>query len=281
MRIGIGLPNAVPGTTGEELLGFARRADELEFSSLGTIDRLLYGNYEPLAALAAAAAVTERIELITSVMLGPLRTNAALTAKQALSINAISAGRLTLGIGLGAREDDYEVSGIDGKGKGAQLDAILETMTATFADERIGPRTSGAPRILIGGHADASFERAARVGEGWIAGAIPPDMYAGLAPGAQSAWEAAGRDDRPRMAALGYFALGDGAEQHAREYLTDYYAFLGDELAAMIASGAATDAEAVRGHVAAFEAAGCDELILLPCAADAGQVDLLREAVAS
>src|SRR5680860_600912 len=119
MKVGIGLPNAVPGTSAEQLLGFARRADEQDFSTLGTIDRVLYGNYEPLAALAAAA-VTERIGLMTSVMLGPLRTNAVQTAKQALSVNEISGGRLTLGVGLGAREDDFEISGVDRKGKGAQ-----------------------------------------------------------------------------------------------------------------------------------------------------------------
>ena len=105
MKVGIGLPGAVAGTNGESIVEFARRAEAQGFSSLGTIDRIVYGNWEPLVALAAAAVVTERIELMTTVMLGPLRLNAVQTAKQALSVNELSGGRLTLGIGLGGRGD--------------------------------------------------------------------------------------------------------------------------------------------------------------------------------
>ena len=82
MDVAIGLPNAVPGTTGKQLTDWARRAEELGFSSLGTIDRIAYPNLEPLASLAAAAAVTDRIELATTVLLGPLRPNAVALAKQ-------------------------------------------------------------------------------------------------------------------------------------------------------------------------------------------------------
>ena len=99
MDVAIGLPNAVPNTSGADLVEWARRAEAREFSSLGTIDRIVYPNYEPLIALAGAAAVTEKIGLVTSVLLGPLHTNAALLAKQALSLNALSNGRFTLGMG--------------------------------------------------------------------------------------------------------------------------------------------------------------------------------------
>ena len=109
MDIGIGLPNAVSNTTRQQLLDWARAAESAGFSSLGTIDRIVYPNYEPLIALSAAAAVTERIRLATTVMLGPLRMNAALVAKQVLSLDAVAGGgRTVLGIGLGGREDDYE-----------------------------------------------------------------------------------------------------------------------------------------------------------------------------
>ena len=279
MRVAIGLPNAVPDVSGSDLVEFARRAEAQGFSSLGTIDRVVYGNYEPLVALAAAAAVTERIELMTSVMLGPLRTNGVQTAKQALSVNQISGGRLTLGIGLGARGDDYDASRVEHREIGSKLEDFLDDLEKTFEDSTIGPDGSGAPRILIGGSVEASFRRAARYGEGWIAGGATPEQFAEMAGGVREAWAEAGREGEPRLAGLAYFSLGDDAQQTAGEYLTDYYAFLGDEVAQMIAGSAATDAETVKGYLAGFEAAGCDELVMFPCSGDPAQADMLGAAV--
>ena len=177
MDVSIGLPNAVPGTTGEELTEWARRAEARGFKSLGTIDRIAYPNYEVLISLAAAAAVTERIGLCTSVLLGPLRANAVMLAKQALSLQALSNGRFTLGIGLGGRDDDFELAGLSTEGRGKYLDSMLSRMDEVWEGDEIGPDVA-APTVIIGGGVDASFERAAKYGAGWIAGGSPPDQYA-------------------------------------------------------------------------------------------------------
>src|SRR3954453_11654673 len=111
MDVGLGLPNAVPGTTGRQITDWARAAEAAGFSTLGTIDRVTYPNLEPMAALAAAAVVTEKIGLATSILLAPIRANAAIIAKQALSVDALAGGgRFMLGVAVGGREDDYEVS---------------------------------------------------------------------------------------------------------------------------------------------------------------------------
>src|SRR5215211_7332404 len=83
MDVAIGLPNTVPGTQGDQLIEFARRGEAAGFSSLGTLDRLIYAGYEPLTSLAAAAAVTDRIPLATTVLLAPYRLNGVLLAKEA------------------------------------------------------------------------------------------------------------------------------------------------------------------------------------------------------
>src|SRR6476646_8686554 len=127
MRVGIGLPSTIRCVEGEQLLEWARRAEARGFSSLGTIDRIVYDNYDPLIALAGAAAVTERIRLATTILIGPYRANAALVAKQAASLDRLSNGRLILGIAVGGREDDYEASGVDFHTRGRRFDAMLET----------------------------------------------------------------------------------------------------------------------------------------------------------
>src|SRR5919107_2171958 len=112
MDIGIGLPNAVRGVDRRGIVDWARRAEEAGFSSLGTIDRLAYPNFESLIALAAAAAVTERVRLVTDILLAPTRP-ARLLAKQAATIDQLSGGRLTLGLAVGGRADDFEAVGVD------------------------------------------------------------------------------------------------------------------------------------------------------------------------
>jgi alkanesulfonate monooxygenase SsuD/methylene tetrahydromethanopterin reductase-like flavin-dependent oxidoreductase (luciferase family) len=277
MDVGIGLPNAVTGTTREQLLEWARRADARGFSTLGTIDRLVYGNFEPLTALTAAAAVTERIGLTTAVALGPLRGNPAALAKQTKSIQALSGGRLTLGIGLGGREDDYEFAGVSLGERAERMDALLEALLESWADPKMGPPAE-RPRLLVGGAVDASYARAARFGDGWIAGGASPEEFAQARGKVEAAWAAAGREGKPRFAGLAYFSLGDAAEENANAYLRHYYAWLGEETAAYIAGTAAKDAETVKGYIAAYEGVGCDELILFPTSSDPGQVDLLADA---
>jgi alkanesulfonate monooxygenase SsuD/methylene tetrahydromethanopterin reductase-like flavin-dependent oxidoreductase (luciferase family) len=286
MDVGIGLPSTIPGIGRDELLEWARRAEARAFSSLGTIDRIVYDNYEPLIALAAAAAVTERIRLATTILIAPYRANGALVAKQAASVDRLSDGRLVLGVAVGGREDDYDASGVDFHTRGRRFEQMLERWRRIWAGEpfgtagAIGPRPPrGRPTLMLGGTADVVFARAARYGDGWIMGGGAPDQFGEGAAKMRAAWEAAGREGAPQTMALAYFALGDRAEQAANGYLRDYYAFLG-EYAGMIAGSAAKDAATVNQYVQGFSDAGCDELVLFPCDPDPAQVDLLAEAIA-
>ena len=277
MDVGIGLPNAVRGVDRRGIVEWARRAEAAGFSSLGTIDRIAYPNYESLIALAAAAAVTERIRLVTDILIAPLRTNTALLAKQAATIDSLSEGRLVLGLAVGGREDDYEISGADFGSRGKTFDRQLEELGALWRGERgVGPRPARGdrPTVLIGGSSDVAFRRAARHADGWTLGGGTPDAFAEGREKLRAAWAAEGRDGEPRTMVLFYFALGDDAEAAARASLGDYYGFLG-EYADQIVAGAAKDEDAVKGYLSAFEQAGVDEVICFPTSTDPEQVDLL------
>ncbi|HEY7266872.1 MAG TPA: LLM class flavin-dependent oxidoreductase [Solirubrobacterales bacterium] len=286
MELGIGLPNAVAGTTGRQLTDWARAAEDAGFSTLGTIDRIVYSNYEPIVALSAAAAVTERIRLATDVMLGPLRQNPAMIAKQVLSLDALAGGgRAVLGIALGGRDDDYEISGIDMSARGAWLDDALPRIRAIWdgdgeLESKVGPRPEkNGPTLLVGGYIETSLERAARHAHGWTQGGSTPDAFKESLDQLTEYWQGEEREGKPYTMALSYFSLGPDAQQNAERSLgKGYYAWLGEDTAQQIVDSTAKDADTVKQYVSGFEAAGCDELVLFPSSPDPEQVSLLAEA---
>jgi alkanesulfonate monooxygenase SsuD/methylene tetrahydromethanopterin reductase-like flavin-dependent oxidoreductase (luciferase family) len=216
VKVGIGLPSTIPRATREQVLEWARRADAAGFSTLGTLDRLVYPNHEPLVTLGAAAAVTERIRLMTGVLLVPWRQNAALVAKQAATVHALSGGRFTLGAGLGSRDDDYEASGVPTKGRGRRMDEMLAVIRRVWDGAELGYAggvgpdvTSDPPELIVGGSADAAFRRAAEYADGWMMGGGAPERFPELSGKLETAWRERGRDGEPRKLALTYFALGD------------------------------------------------------------------------
>lgn len=155
---------------------------------------------------------------------------------------------------------------------------MLARVREVWEGDEVGPDHGTHPRVLVGGSVEASFERAARFGDGWIAAGAPPEQFAEWRQGFERAWSEAGRSEPPQNAALAYFALGERAEEDARDYLTDYYAWLGQDVADFIAGSAAKDPGTVKQYLSAFEQAGCQELFLFPSSSDPQQVDLLADA---
>jgi alkanesulfonate monooxygenase SsuD/methylene tetrahydromethanopterin reductase-like flavin-dependent oxidoreductase (luciferase family) len=285
MKVGIGLPTTIPGTQPEQILEWARRSEQAGFSSLGTLDRLVYPNYEPLMALGAVAAVTERIGLTTAVLLLPYRQNAAVVAKQAATLQQLSHGRLTLGVGIGSRDDDYAASGVPMKNRGRRFDEMLAQTRRLLDGEEVGyaagvgPDVSDdPPALIIGGRVDAAFRRAAMYGDGWVMGAAPPEVFPSMVEQLMAAWREQGRDGEPLKLVIQYFALGADPEGDSEASIGHYYASAGPYREQAVAATAKGEDE-VRERVRRFEEVGADELILYPASPDPEQVDLLAAAV--
>jgi alkanesulfonate monooxygenase SsuD/methylene tetrahydromethanopterin reductase-like flavin-dependent oxidoreductase (luciferase family) len=278
MNLGVGLPTSTPGISGELLLDWAKRADSGPFSSLGVVDRVAYQNYEPFTALAAAAAVTRRVRLATMVVIAPLR-NTTILAKQAASLDALSGGRLTLGLAVGARGEDYAASGIDSRGRGRRFGEQLEAIRDIWEGGKIGPtRQAPGPRVLVGGSSGEALARMARYADGYMHGGGPPRAFAGAAAKAVAAWSDLGRPGRPILWGMGYFALGDGTADAGADYLRHYYAFTGP-FAEKIAAGNLTSPGAIADFIRGYEDAGCDELVLFPTASSVEQIERLAEVI--
>jgi alkanesulfonate monooxygenase SsuD/methylene tetrahydromethanopterin reductase-like flavin-dependent oxidoreductase (luciferase family) len=278
MEVGVGLPTMVGELTARDLRAWACRAEECGFSTLAVLDRLVCGGAEPLVALAAAAAVTERIRLATQVLIPAYRGNPALLAKQAATLQQLSEGRLVLGVAAGIRPDDFTASGTEFGGRGRRLDRLLEELAALWDGGAIGPRlVHGRPQLLVGGRSDAALVRMARYGAGTVVVA-PPEAFAQRAAQARESWTAHGRAGRPRLVAQAYYALGPEGPREALHHLRSYYAFAGP-VAELIAGSALTTPEAVRGALSGYRQAGCDELVLIPCSTDVRQLELLDAAL--
>jgi alkanesulfonate monooxygenase SsuD/methylene tetrahydromethanopterin reductase-like flavin-dependent oxidoreductase (luciferase family) len=282
MRIGIGLPAAVPGAAPVDLGEWAVESERLGFQSLAVLDRLVYDNLDPFVALAAAAARTERVELMTTVLGVPWRQSAIVLGKQLASLDLLSGGRLTAGLALGGWPEDYEASDTPLAGRGAAFDEILAAMRRVWAGEIAGASgpipalPSGRPAVLLGGLVPATFARIAALADGWVAPFFGFELLIDGMASAQQAWIDAGRPGRPRVVVERYFCLGPDAEDIADDYLLHYY---GRDYFPNARADTLTTHEQLHAEIQRLSAAGCDDLVLFPCSGDLREVARLSEAL--
>lgn len=287
IKIGIGLPTRVAGVHGDVLLEWAARAEVAPFSSLAVTDRVVFDAQEPLISLAAAAGVTRRIRLMTSILLAPTRET-TLLARQAASIDALSGGRLTLGVAIGARQDDYEATGYAFRSRGRRLEEQLPLLRRIWAGEPVvpgvgpigpAPARPGGPELLIGGYVPAVARRVAAWGDGFMApGGGEPAAMLELWHAVEAAWAAAGRSGRPRWVSGSYFALGPTAEEDARSYIEASYGS-NPALAERRRRGIPTTAAAIDEAIERQADMGVDEFILRPCSASLASLERLAELI--
>jgi alkanesulfonate monooxygenase SsuD/methylene tetrahydromethanopterin reductase-like flavin-dependent oxidoreductase (luciferase family) len=282
MRVGIGLPAAVPGVDATAIGPWAAQSERAGFASLGVIDRLVYDNLDPLVALAAAAARTERVEMLTTVLNVGYRRNPIVLAKQIASVDQLSGGRLTVGLALGGWPEDYSASDASLSARGATFDATLTAMRQVWSGDISGASgpmpalPTGRPSVLVGGLVPASFARMAAHAEGWVAPSFGMPVLKDGITSARRAWSKAGRPGQPRIVVERYFSLGHGADEIADHYLMHYY---GSEYFPDVRADALTGRERLHDELHRLAEVGCDDVILLPCSGELDQVALLTEAV--
>jgi alkanesulfonate monooxygenase SsuD/methylene tetrahydromethanopterin reductase-like flavin-dependent oxidoreductase (luciferase family) len=283
MDISIGLPNTLD-IAGPAIVDWARRAEERGFASVATIDRIVYPSYDSLSALAVAAGATTSIRLFTDILLAPAYP-AVWLAKASASLDAMSGGRLTLGVGVGGRPDDFEAMERPFDRRGRRMDETLDVLIRAWGGESVAgsgfpvcpaPASGGRVQLLIGGGTDAAVRRTVRYGDGWTAGGVPPEQVGPMVQKVRQAWRDNGRDGEPRIAALVYFGLGN--EDESRAALRKYYGFLG-QWADAIADSAVRTPDAAKATVRAFADVGVTELVFDPSVASVDEVDRLADAV--
>lgn len=145
--------------------------------------------YDPLMSLAFAGAATETVRLGTSVLVGPQYTSPLALANSLASLDSLSSGRLTLGIGIGWSEAEYRALHAPFDHRGARLDEIIDVLRAVFcedptshdgryyafADVQVLPKPAGDVPIWVGGGSDGALERVVTRGDGFHGIGVPPE----------------------------------------------------------------------------------------------------------
>jgi alkanesulfonate monooxygenase SsuD/methylene tetrahydromethanopterin reductase-like flavin-dependent oxidoreductase (luciferase family) len=187
---------------------------------------------------------------------------------------------MTLGVGVGVREDDFTVTGTDFHDRGLRFDRQLTDLGRIWSgDATVGasPTRTGGPRLLIGGRADLAAPRAARHGAGWTMAIGGPEQLADGVAQVHEQWAEVGRTDRRYVMAMLYTAVGPDADDLAAGAIGSYYAWLGPNLVGWVLGTCAVGENALAARIAEFAAAGADELMLTPCTADLDQLHRIAD----
>ena len=279
------------GVERDLVLDWARSADAGGLSTLSTGELLTHPAFDAVVALSAVAAVTTRVRLMTNVLVPPLH-NAGVLAKQLASIDRLSQGRLTVGIGVGgtkpvlfnltgdakahANSPDYAAAPAVEAQRAQRCDEQVEYMRRIWCGEpplpglpTIGPLPSrpGGPELLSGSFAPQGIARSAK----WADGVTSFDHGADAAKvgrdfdAARAAWPAAGRSTEPRLVGSFYFSLGPRADEAKQWFLSTHYGYLSPEGRSAIGDRIVTAGEAaVQQALRAFSDIGADEVQLVP-----------------
>lgn len=294
-NIGLAWVNPAPLTKPENVVNFAKKCESMGAHSMWTIDRIAYDNLEPLTILAAAAGATERIRLGTSVLLANLR-HPSHVAKIVATLDFVSNGRVTLGLGFGSRQSDYKAVEIPFEHRGSRAVEQVELMKRLWTEENVthkgrfynvenlsvGPRPVQKPHppIWTGGSAEVALKRAGTWADGFICGSSAIAEFPATWEKISGYAKAAGRDpSKIAKASLTFMAINDDhakAIKTVEDYVMRYYGRLRADVADTSLIGPPA---AIIDRIGSFLSKGLDTLIIGLADPDPRQLDLFGEKV--
>jgi alkanesulfonate monooxygenase SsuD/methylene tetrahydromethanopterin reductase-like flavin-dependent oxidoreductase (luciferase family) len=288
MQIGMTLPVMEPDVDADVLETWCRAVDDGPFSSLCFGERMAFDNPDALTLLGAVAAWTSRVEVLTTVVVPQLH-DPVMLAKALATADVLTKGRLTVGLGVGGRREDYVAVAADPATQTmAELASRALTMKRVWSGEKVTeavrpvgppPVQPGGPSLLVGTLGPKTLRSAVTWADGLAGVSMDLDLVAieSLFEVARVAWSEAGRTV-PRLATSTWFALDDGdgsARDQVHRHLLHYMNWLPVSLVdplARVSGFAGTEAE-LRDLLKRLEDLGTDELHLIPTGSDVSQVE--------
>jgi alkanesulfonate monooxygenase SsuD/methylene tetrahydromethanopterin reductase-like flavin-dependent oxidoreductase (luciferase family) len=293
MKIGICLPYMKAGLTRQDYIDWFTRVDEGPFHSVSCGERIHGPTYDMRVVLSAAAMATQRVEITPTLYVLPMH-NATRVAKEVATLDILSGGRVKqIVVGYGGREKDYEAVGAQFKGRYGRMDEQITTMREVWAGNEIiegggsigpTPTQAGGPRILAGAMGPKSIARCAQWSGGlyaWSGNGETHELDNTFAM-AEQAWSQAGRTEIPYRLGGFWYTLADEGQRKLYDYVYEYLAIAGPEIAKMMAESVhRSTPDAVREALDNAEAAGCEELFMVPATAELSELDRLMELLAT
>jgi alkanesulfonate monooxygenase SsuD/methylene tetrahydromethanopterin reductase-like flavin-dependent oxidoreductase (luciferase family) len=288
MQIGMTLPVMEPDLDADVLEGWCRAVDDGPFASLCFGERMAFDNPDALTLLGAVAAWTSRVEVVTTVVVPQLH-DPVMLAKALATADVLTKGRLTVGLGIGGRREDYVAVAADPATQTmADLATRALTMKRVWAGEKVTeavrpvgppPVQPGGPSLLVGTLGPKTLRSAVTWADGLAGVSMDLDLAAIGAhfDVARAAWSEAGRS-APRLATSTWFALDDGdgsARAQVHRHLLHYMNWLPVSLVdplARVSGFAGTEAE-LGDLLKRLEDLGTDDLHLIPTGSDVSQVE--------
>ncbi|MCH2172088.1 LLM class flavin-dependent oxidoreductase [Myxococcota bacterium] len=288
MKIGLCFPYTQEDLTRERTLEWFRRVDEGPFSSLSCGERVIGTSVDMSATLAAAAAVTHRIQIVPSLYVLPMHS-AVWVAKHAATLDMLSGGRVTVTFGVGGRAHDYRCMEREMVRRYARMDEQVALIRRVWngelpfeGTEAVGPRPvqPGGPSILAGSMGPKSIARAARWADGvysWSGNGERAEMAQQL-ENVRASWSEAGRETAPRHVGGFWFSLAPDSASRLEQYVYKYLKVIGDAPAkAVAASVNRSTPDAVRRALDDYEELGVEECMLNSATSDLAELDGLLE----
>ena len=287
MKIGMTLPVMEPDLSRQDLEDWTLRVDAGPWSHIALGERILFPNPEFISTLSAVAAWTKRVEIIATISVLTMH-NPILSAKQFATIDMISEGRFTLGVGVGGREEDYNAIGSTWSDRRwATLSDRVKTMQSVWSKEyhpSLGPTpfSMNGPQILAGAVGPKAMEMSADFADGLAGFSFNADIeeIKDSFNRVQTAFKE--KNKSPRLVTSFWFGLGESARPDIQIHLERYLSWMGDDLARDLAktAGFAGSQSDLNDFLLLVKAAGATDVILVPTSKNIEQLILAEEVIA-
>lgn len=292
MKIGICLPYMKAGLTRDDYLDWFRAIDHGPFHALSCGERVHGPTYDMRVVLSAAAVATQRVEITPTLYVLPMHS-ATRVAKEVATLDILSGGRVqNVAVGYGGREKDYEAVDARFHGRYGRMDRQIAQIQQVWAGEEIiagggsiGPEPTWEkpPRLLAGAMGPKSIERCAQWADGlyaWSGNGETEELQRTFTM-ADAAWDRAGREQKPYRMGGFWYTLAQEGQRKLYDYVYEYLAIAGPEIASMMAESVhRSSADTVMEALDNAEAAGCEELFMVPATAELVEVEALLEVLA-